>query len=62
MVRRSIRKRRDPNVVLEQTPWWRFKNPYAPIEILNPNQLQKIHGNSMRILSDIGIKVLDPRS
>ena len=62
MVRRSNRKRRDPNVVLEQTPWRRFKNPYAPIEILNPDQLQKIHDNSMRILSDIGIKVLDPRS
>ncbi|MDG2407026.1 MAG: trimethylamine methyltransferase family protein [Paracoccaceae bacterium] len=62
MVRRSNRKRREPNVVLEQTPWRRFKNPYAPIEILNPDQLQKIHDNSMRILSDIGIKVLDPRS
>ena len=62
MARRSTRKRRDPNAGLEQTPWRRFKNPYAPIEILTPDQLQLIHDNSMRILSDIGIKVLDARS
>ncbi len=62
MARRSIRKRKDQPSKLEQTPWRRFKNPYAPIEILTPDQLQLIHDNSMRILSDIGIKVLDARA
>lgn len=62
MARRSTRKRRESATVIEQTPWKRFQNPYAPIEILTPDQLQLIHNNSMRILSDIGIKVLDARS
>ncbi len=62
MARRSARKRRDQNAALEQTPWQRFKNPYPPIEILTPDQLQLIHDNSMRILSDIGIKVLCARA
>lgn len=62
MARRSTKRRKDQNPKLEQTPWKRFKNPYPPIEILSPDQLQLIHDNSMRILSDIGIKVLDKRS
>ena len=62
MVRRARRSRRDTAARLEQTPWRRFKNPYPPIEILPPDQLQMIHDNSMRILSEVGIKVLDGRS
>lgn len=62
MAPRGSRKRRDVEAKLEQTPWRRFKNPYPPIEILTPDQLQMIHDNSMRILSEIGIKVLDSRS
>ncbi len=62
MARRPRHNRREPGQKLEQTPWRRFKNPYPPIEILDPDQLQKIHDNSMRILSDVGIKVLDARS
>ena len=62
MARRAGRKKRSGARQLEQTPWKRFQNPYDPIEILSPKQLQSIHDNSMRILSDIGIKVLDSRS
>lgn len=62
MARRTRRARRETTARLEQTPWRRFRNPYAPIEILSPDQLQAIHDNSMRILSEIGIKVLDNRS
>ncbi|MGB7263142.1 MAG: trimethylamine methyltransferase family protein, partial [Albidovulum sp.] len=47
---------------VEQTPWRRFKNPYPPVEILRPDQLDAIHANSKRILSEIGIKVIDGRS
>ncbi|OED39369.1 hypothetical protein AB833_15665 [Chromatiales bacterium (ex Bugula neritina AB1)] len=63
MTRRSRRnQRRESTARLRQSPWREFKNPYPPIEILDPDQLDKIHNNSMRILSDIGIKVLDDRS
>lgn len=64
MSRRTSRasQRRDEPQKLDQTPWRRFRNPYPPIEVLDPGQLDAIHDNSMRILSDIGIKVLDDRS
>lgn len=64
MSRRTSRasQRRDEPQKLDQTPWRRFRNPYPPIEVLDPDQLDAIHDNSMRILSEIGIKVLDDRS
>ena len=64
MSRRTSRasQRRDEPHKLDQTPWRRFRNPYPAIEVLDPDQLDAIHDNSMRILSEIGIKVLDARS
>ncbi len=62
MAKRGRRTKRAGSSRIEQTPWRRFHNPYDPIEILTSEQLQLIHENSMRILSDIGIKVLDARS
>lgn len=64
MSRRTSRasQRRDEPQKLDQTPWRRFRNPYPAIEVLDPEQLEAIHDNSMRILSEIGIKVLDARS
>lgn len=56
------RERKQGTHKTEQLPWQRFRNPYPPIEILPPEDLDAIHDNSMRILSDIGIKVLDGRS
>ncbi|MFZ1726500.1 MAG: trimethylamine methyltransferase family protein, partial [Albidovulum sp.] len=58
----GARSRRNQHHNIEQTPWRRFKNPFPPIEILTPDQLDAIHDNSMRILSEIGIKVIDGRS
>ena len=64
MARRSkgARSRKDQKRSVEQLPWRRFKNPYKPIEILNPDQLEAIHQSSLRLLSDVGIKVLDPEA
>lgn len=56
------RLRRETKAKLEQTPWQEFQNPYPPIEILSPDQLDLIHNNSMRILSEIGIKVLHSKA
>ena len=64
MTRRANRPRdrRDETHKLDQTPWRRFRNPYPPIEILDAEQLEAIHANSLRILCEIGIKVLDDPS
>ena len=56
------RLRRETKTKLEQTPWQEFQNPYPPIEILSPDQLDLIHNNSMRILSEIGIKVMHSKA
>lgn len=64
MARRPARARsrkREPRK-LEQTPWRRFRNPHPPVEILSQDQLDAIHDNSLRILAEIGVKVLDGRS
>jgi trimethylamine---corrinoid protein Co-methyltransferase len=36
-----------------------IRNPYAPIEVLRPDQLAQIHQASMRIVSEIGIDFFD---
>ncbi len=59
---KSARSRKDEYHKVEQTPWRRFRNPHPPIDILSPDQLDAIHDSSMRVLSEIGIKVLCGRS
>jgi trimethylamine--corrinoid protein Co-methyltransferase len=41
-----------------QLPWRRLENPYAPIEVLTPEQLERIHDASMRILETHGLEFL----
>ncbi len=61
--RRGQRKRNrnaaDPK--LEQIEWQELVNPHPPIQILPPEDLDKIHDASMKVLSEIGIRFLDPR-
>jgi len=47
---------------LQQIEWKEFSNPYPPLEILPPEDLDKIHDASLRILSEIGIRILDSRA
>ena len=42
---------------LPQLPWRTVRNPYPPLEILDPGQMQRLHDTSMRILSELGIQV-----
>jgi trimethylamine--corrinoid protein Co-methyltransferase len=44
---------------LKQLPWRRYRNLYKPIEVLRPEQLEKTHEASLRILEEIGIEFLD---
>jgi trimethylamine--corrinoid protein Co-methyltransferase len=43
---------------LAQPPWRRLANPYAPIEVLTAEQLERIHDASMRILETHGLEFL----
>ena len=41
-------------------PGWReLRYPYAPIEPLNPDQLDLIHDSSMTVLEDVGMRIQD---
>jgi trimethylamine--corrinoid protein Co-methyltransferase len=54
-------RRRERRVAggLKQLPWRHYRNPYKPIEVLRPEQLEKIHEASLRILEEIGMEFLD---
>lgn len=43
---------------LSQLPWRKVENPYAPMELANADQIEAIHRTSMRILSELGIRVM----
>lgn len=52
-------RRTQPDSPLANKPFRRLQNPYAPIEILSPAQIEQIHNASMHILENIGIEFLD---
>jgi trimethylamine--corrinoid protein Co-methyltransferase len=43
---------------LPQLPWRNLVNPYAPVEVLTEEQLERIHDASMRILETQGLEFL----
>ena len=43
---------------LKQSPWRPLVNPYAPIEVLTEEQLEKVEEASFRILETIGLEIL----
>src|SRR5215468_9300618 len=51
------RVRRDA-AAFRQLPWRNLENPYAPIEVLTPEQLERIHDASLRILETHGLEFL----
>lgn len=46
---------------IAQLPDRDVRNPYPPIELLNPDQMDTLHDTSMRILSELGIRVIGER-
>jgi len=52
------RPRRDKSG-FAQAPWMQPKNPFAPMETVTPDGMDRIHANSMRILEEIGLHFLD---
>ena len=47
--------------LIPQLPWQSIENPYAPLEFASPDQIDAIHRTSMRILSELGIRVVGNR-
>ncbi len=43
---------------IEQMPWQQVTNSYAPMEMLNAEQMEQLHQTSLRILSEAGIRVM----
>ena len=57
--RRRGRKPAGPRE-LQQLPWRRIDNPYAPIEVLSEEGLLAITETAYRILEEIGMDFLHP--
>ncbi|MEM7173494.1 MAG: trimethylamine methyltransferase family protein [Pseudomonadota bacterium] len=56
--RGRTRNRNRPDGVIT-APWTLVKNRLAPIEVLSADHIEAIHRASLKVLSDIGMKVLD---
>lgn len=44
--------------VIPQLSWERVTNPYAPLVMLSAEQMEDLHDTSIRILKELGIKVM----
>lgn len=59
-MREARRGRRETaGTTIPQLPWEVVRNPYPPMEILSADQMQDLHDTSIRILKELGIKVMD---
>ena len=57
--RRGRAARRQSTAVKHFDAAWRnWRNPYPPIEQFSADEIEAIHDASMKVLRDIGIKVL----
>ena len=56
--------RRSPRLTgaLHQPPFAQPVRPYAPTEVLTADHVAAIHGAALRVLSEIGMRVLDSRA
>ena len=45
-----------------QLPWTEVNNPYPPMQMLSPDQIEAIHLTSLRILEELGMEVMSPRA
>ena len=59
---RSRRRSRRDAAAFVQAPWRNLENPYRPLEILDPEQIEAIHDTSLQILEEIGMDFLLPEA
>ena len=60
--RRDRRERREVSAAVPRLPWRTVHNPHPPIRILSDDQIETIHEASLRVLRDVGMKVLSPKA
>ncbi len=60
--REGARSRRTADGRLPQSPWQTVTNPFAPWEVLAPEQLEAIHLTSLRVLEELGIELRSARA
>ena len=60
--RRDRRVRRDGSAAVSRLPWRTVRNPHPPTRTLSEDQVEAIHHASLRVLRDIGMKVLSPKA
>ncbi|MCY3996940.1 MAG: trimethylamine methyltransferase family protein [Rhodobacter sp.] len=46
---------------ISQLSWQNLHNPYAPMELATREQIEAIHNTSLKILSELGIRVMSAR-
>jgi trimethylamine--corrinoid protein Co-methyltransferase len=61
LTRRGHRKRRDVSAI-RQLPWQQLRNPYAPIEVLDSEQVERIIDAALTVLETTGFRFLDASS
>ncbi len=57
MARERSRGRRKAPSGLKQLPWRNITNPYASVEVLSEEQIERIHDASLTVLEDIGMLI-----
>ena len=60
--RRNRRERRSASFEVQRLPWRTVRNPHPPTRVLSEDQIEAIHEASLRVLRDIGMKVLSPKA
>jgi trimethylamine--corrinoid protein Co-methyltransferase len=56
---RNRERRQRRSSPLADKPFRLLRNPFAPVEVLSPEQLERIHQTSLHILEEIGLEFLD---
>ncbi len=60
MTRRGRRNRNGASARIPQLEWRRVSNPFGPLDVLRPEQVERIHDGSMQVLEDHGIELWSP--
>src|SRR5258706_14543767 len=57
--RRAPRRHKRAESPLLRIPFRAVTNPWPPLEVVRPEQLDQLHDASLRILEDIGLSFMD---
>ena len=60
--RKDRRERRSASACVPRLSWRTVRNPHPPTRVLSEDQVEAIHEASLRVLRDIGMKVLSPKA